>query len=102
MLLKLLVIEVILRVPPAIPSIANVTSFVLFSAMSVELVVSIESLSTKTTFWMTLEARLVYSTWVIVSVSLVLPQLAESEQLVFVGEDFLIACAQIAHSLAVL
>jgi hypothetical protein len=65
---------------------------VLLSAMAVELVISIESLLTKAAFGMSLEARLVHGPWVVVSELLMFPQVTKCEQLVLVGEDFLVPC----------
>ena len=101
-LFQLLVVEVVLRISATIPAIADVTSFVFLSTVRIQLIISIEPLSTESTLRVTPEAGLIYCAWVVVTVSLVLPQLAEREQLMFVGKDFFVSCAKIAHGLAVL
>jgi hypothetical protein len=51
-----LIVQVILGMAAVIPSLTNVTLLVLFPAVCVQFVVPIESLPTKSTFWMAFEA----------------------------------------------
>jgi hypothetical protein len=75
---------------------------VLLPTVSIQLVISIESLLAEATLWMSFKPRLVDCSWVVVSVFLVLPKLTEGEQFVFMGEHFFVPCAKVAHHLAVL
>jgi hypothetical protein len=52
-------------------TIANVAALVLVSAMSVELIVTVKTLSAEPTFWVSLEATLIYCSGVIVAELLV-------------------------------
>jgi hypothetical protein len=51
-----LVIQVVLRMAAVVPSITDMTLLVIFPAMCVQLIVPIESLPAKATFWMPFEA----------------------------------------------
>lgn len=68
-----IIVDVVLLFPATIASIANVTAFVLVSAMSVQLVVPIKALATKATFRMSPEAALIHGTWVVVAELLMFP-----------------------------
>ena len=72
--LELLVIEVVLWVCSAISPITNMASFVLLSAMSIQLIVPLEPLLTETTLWVSFKARLIYCAWIVIAISLVLPE----------------------------
>jgi hypothetical protein len=72
------------------------TPFVAVTAVSVKLIVSIESLTTETTLGVTLETTLIKSSRNIITVLFVLAQLGNSKKLVLMGEDFLVSSAQIA------
>jgi len=50
MLLKRIIVDIVLRVVAASPSVTQMAPLVTFSAMSKQLVISIESLSTKAAF----------------------------------------------------
>lgn len=67
--------------------------------MCIELVIAIESLSTESTFWMTLETALIDSPGVIVPKLFMLSEFLLCEKLVLVGKDLLIPGAEIAHDL---
>ena len=99
MLLQFLIVSVVLRLSTCVASIADVTPFMLLSTMKVQFVVSVETLSAEAAFWMPLEARLINSSWIVVTELLMLPQFAKREQLVLVGEDFLMASTEITHHL---
>lgn len=91
MLLKLLIVEIILRVTSTISPITDVTSLVLLSTMIVKLVVTVKSLLTKTTFRMSFEARLIYRARVVITIFFVFSQFAKREKFVLVGEDLLVS-----------
>ena len=100
-LLQRTVIDVILLLAAPTPSIADMTSFMFVPTVNVQLIVSIESLSTETAFRMPLETALVDSARMIISEFLMLAQLLRGEELMLMGEDFLISRAQIAQDLVV-
>jgi hypothetical protein len=100
-LLERIVVEVILRLASLVSPVANVTSLVLFSAVSVELVVSVKVLPTEPAFGMSSESALVSRAWPIVSLVFVSPQLLLREQLVLMRKDLLVSRAEIAHNLVV-
>jgi hypothetical protein len=96
--LKGIVVDVVLLLPaPIVSSIADVTALVLVPTMRVKLVVSVKSLATEATFRVSLEAALIDRSGVIVAKLLMLPQLGIGEQLVLVGEDFLVSGAEITR-----
>lgn len=72
------------------------TALMFLSAVRIQLIVAVESLSTETTLGMPFESTLVNSPRIIVSELLVLPKLGKCEQLMFVREDFLVTCTKIA------
>lgn len=94
--LERIIVDIVLLFATTVTSIANVAAFVLVSAVCVQLVVAVKSLSTKATFWVPLESTLVDGAWVIIAKLLVLPQLGECEELVFVSKDFFVSCAEVA------
>jgi len=102
MLLQHLVIQIVLHLATRIPPIADVTSFVFLPAMLIELIVTIESLAAKATFWMTPESALVNSSWVVVSKFLMPTKLSIREQIMLMGKDLLVASTQITKHFAVL
>jgi hypothetical protein len=72
-------------------------SFMLVSAVCVELVVSIEALMAKFTFGMSLEPTLVNGTGVIVAEFLVLPKLRNGEQFMLMGEHLFVPRAEVTE-----
>jgi hypothetical protein len=96
--LERIVVNVILLLSTPIATVADVTALVFISAVRVQLVVAVEALSTETTFWMAFEAALVDGTGVIVTELLVIAKFGVGEELVLVGEDFLVACAKVASN----
>ena len=73
MLLQRVIIGIVLLLSALIATIANMTSLMLVSAVSVELVVTVESLTAETTFWVAPEATLIHRARVIVTKFLMLP-----------------------------
>lgn len=63
--------------------------------MRVQLIVTVETLITKATFWVAFETALIYCSWVVVAELFVLSKLGVSEEFMFVGKDFLVACTEI-------
>lgn len=101
MYFKRVVVDKVLLLAVLIPSIANVTSLMLVSAMGIELIVAIKALPTESALRMTLEPALIDRAWIIISKLLVLAQFADGEKFVLVGKHFLIPCAEITHDLVV-
>jgi hypothetical protein len=101
MLLERIVVEVILRLASLVSPVANVTSLMLFSAMSIKLVVSVEVLPTEPTFGVSSKSALVSRAWPIISLVFVSPQLLLCKQLVLMCKDLLVSRAEIAHDLMV-
>lgn len=95
--LQRVVVLVVLRILAAGPSIAQMASLVLLSAVRVELVVAIESPPTEAALRMALEPALIDRAGVIVTELLVFPQLILREELMLVREDLLVPRAQVAH-----
>lgn len=91
MLLQHLVVEIVLHLAARIPPVADMTSFVLLSTVLVELIVPIESLATKSTFWMTPKSTLINGSWVVVPEFLMPSKLSKCEKLMLVSEDLLVA-----------
>jgi len=73
--LQLIIISIVNGFAALVAVIADITSFMLFSAMSIKLIVAIESFSTEATFGMTFETALIYGTRVIVAELLMLSKL---------------------------
>jgi hypothetical protein len=90
------IVDIVLLLSVLVPAVADVTTFVLVSTMCIQFVVSIEALSTKPAFRVSLETALVDRTGIVITKLLMLLQVGPCEKLVFVGEDFLISCAEIA------
>ena len=67
MLFQRLVVQVILGMSSVVSPVADVALFVFLSAMNVELVVTIEAFLAKATLWVSLEAALINSAWVVVA-----------------------------------
>ena len=94
--LERVVVDIVLLLTTTVTSIADVAAFVLVTTMRVQLVVAIETFSTKATFRVSLEPTLVNGAWVVVTEFLVLSQLRKCEEIVFVSKDFFISCTKIA------
>ena len=58
-------------------SVTDVTSFVLVTAVCIQLIVTVEPLSAETAFWVTFEAALVNCAWVVVTKLLMLLEFIE-------------------------
>lgn len=69
------------------------TFLMLIPAMRIQLVVAIEPLYAKATFWMPFEPALVYSPRMIVSEFFMFPQILLCEELMLVCKDLLVPCA---------
>lgn len=96
-LLQVVVIAEILRLFTAVTlAIADVTTFMLLSAVSIQFVVPIEPVSTESTFWMALETTLVNGSWVVVSEFLMPLELGKCKEFMFVCEDLFVSRTQIA------
>jgi hypothetical protein len=91
------VVNEVLLLAALISAIADVASLVLVATVRVELVVTVESLSTKPTLGVALEPALVDGPGVVVTELLVLAEFALSEELMFVGEDLLVASTEITQ-----
>ena len=96
--LKRIVVDIILLLSAAFSAVTDMATLVLVPAMCVQLVVSIEALPTEAALRVTLETTLIDSARVVVAELLVLSQLSKREELVFVGEDFLVSRTQIART----
>ena len=96
--LKRIVVDIVLLLPaPTVLTIADVAAFVFVPTMRVELVVPVEALATEATFRMSLESALIDRARVIVAELLMFAQIRKGKQLVLVGEDFLVARAEITR-----
>lgn len=98
--LQRLIVDIVMWVS-AVLSVAQETSLVLLSAVNIQLIISIESLSTEAAKWMTLEARLIHCSWVIVSLAHMFLQVLIGEQRKLVCKDLLVPRAEITHLLVV-
>lgn len=98
-LLQFVVVEKIVRLS-RVPPIAQEATLVLHAAVLKQLVVVVEALPAEAAEGVALEARLVGSTRLVVTVAHVPLQFLIREQLMLVGEDFLVASAEITHALA--
>lgn len=95
-LLQCIIIEeILLRLSP-IPPIADMAALVLVPAVCVELVVAVEAQAAEAAFGVAFEAALVDGAGVIVAEFLVFSEFGGGEELVLVGEDFLVAGAKVA------
>lgn len=95
-ILQIVVVEIVLRFPTLVTTVAEVTALMLLPTVRVQLVVSIESLSAETTLRMPLEPTLINGSRIVVSKFLVLSKLGKCEELMFMREHFLVSCAKIA------
>lgn len=98
-LLQLVVVEEVVRLS-RVSSIAYEATLVLHAAVLKQLVVVVEALAAETAERVALEARLVGGTRLVVTVAHVPLKLLIREELMLVGEDLLVAGAQVAHALA--
>jgi hypothetical protein len=73
-----------------------VTALVLVSAVCIQLIVPVEALAAKATFGVAFEPALIDGTGVVVTKLLMSLQLGVCKKLVFVCENFLVPCTQIA------
>ncbi len=73
-----------------IPSITDMTSLMLFSAMNIKLIVTVETFPAKSTFWVPLEATLVYGTRIVIPKFLMSSQLARREQFMLMSKDLFV------------
>jgi hypothetical protein len=96
MVLKSVVVDKVFLLPVTSSAVANVTPFMLVSAVSVELVIPVETYPTKSAFGVAFETALVNCTGVVISKLLMLAQLGHGEQLMLVGENLLVPSTQIA------
>lgn len=71
----------------------------LVPAMSIQFVVTVETLSTESTFGVTLESTLVYCSRVIIAELFMLAKLLLSKQLMLMRKDLLVPRAEVAHDL---
>lgn len=78
-LLKSIVIDIVLVLAIARLSVTDVTSLMLVSAVSIQLVITVEALVTEFTFRVAFETTLVNSTGRIISEFFVLAKLRDSE-----------------------
>lgn len=92
------VVYIILLLPSSIPSIADMALFMLISAMGVQLIIAVESLPAKATLRMALETALIHGSRVVIAIFFMLAKFRYCEQLMFMGEDFLVPRAQITHN----
>jgi hypothetical protein len=97
MMLQGIIIKVVLWLSS--PTIAQEASFVLCTAMHVEFVVTVESLTTESTERMPLESRLINRSRVIVSLLHMTIEVFIRKQLMFMRKDFFVPGAKIAHLL---
>lgn len=74
--------------------------FMLISAMGVELIIAVESLSAEATLRMALETALVHGSRVVVAEFFMLAKFGYREQFMFMREDFLVPCAQVTQNFA--
>lgn len=73
----------------------------LLPTMHIELVITIKPLPTEATQRMSLEATLVLSPWVVITLRHMHLQLLVRKQIVLVRKHFLMPCAEITHLLVV-
>lgn len=95
--LQLIVVAIVDRFASLTPAVANMTPFMLFPAVSVQLILAVESLPTEAAFRVAFEAALVNCAGVVVAKLLVLSKFWIREELMFVSEDLLVSCAELAH-----
>jgi hypothetical protein len=95
MVLKCVVIDVVLLLTVRRTSVTNVATLVLVTTMSVKLIVAVESLATKATLGVSLEATLIYGTWLVVTRLLVLAQFGWGEQFMLMSEHLLVPSTKV-------
>ena len=93
MVLKGIVIDIVLLLAVGGATVTNVAAFVLITAVGVELIVTVESLTTETTLGVTSETTLVNGSRFVVARLLVLAQLRCSKELMLVCKDLFVASA---------
>lgn len=96
--LKCIVVDIVLLLPMARPSIADMAALVPVTAVGVELIVPVESLTTKPTFRMASESTLINGSRNVISILLMLAQLCDGKDLVLMCKNFLVSCTQITIS----
>lgn len=99
---KGIVVDVVLLLAVARPSIANVTPFMPVTTMSIQFVVSIEPLAAKATFRMSFETTLIDSPGNVIAVFFMSSQFCVGEELMLMRKHFFIPRAEITHSLSML
>jgi hypothetical protein len=92
------VVDKILLLSGTLTTVTDMAPFVLVATVCIQLVVSVEALTTEAAFGVPFEAALIDRTGVIVAELLMLPELRVCEKLVFVGEDFLVPCTEITST----
>lgn len=92
------VVEIVLWFVACVP-IADEASLVLISAMNVQLVITVKSLTTKAANRVSSEATLIDRTWIIVAFLHVPLEFLIGKEFVLVSKDFLISRAEIAQFL---
>jgi hypothetical protein len=92
------VVDKILLLPGTLAAVTDMAALVLVPTMCIQLVVSVEALTTEAALGMPFEAALIDRTGVIVAELLMLPKLRVCEKLVFVGEDFLVPRTEITST----
>lgn len=95
MFLKGVVINVVLLLAVGGAAITNVAAFMSVTTVSVELIVTIESLTAEATLGVTPESTLINSSRLIVASFLVLSQLRRGKELMLVCENLLVTSAKI-------
>jgi len=98
-LLERAVVYVILLLPTSVSPVTNVTSFMFVSAMRVQLVVTVEPLSAKSTLRMTPETTLISCAWIIIAELLMFAQFLYREELMLMSEDLFVPRTHITHHL---
>lgn len=92
---KGIVVDVVLLLAVARPSIANVTPFMPVTTMSIQFVVSIEPLAAKATFRMSFETTLIDSPGNVIAVFFMSSQFCVGEELMLMRKHFFIPRAEI-------
>jgi hypothetical protein len=65
--LQRVIIGVVLMLSRSIPTVTDVTPFMLIPTVFVELVITVEALSTKAAFWVSLKSTLFCTAWLVVA-----------------------------------
>lgn len=95
------VVDVVLLLRGGVAAVADVAALVLVAAVREELVGGVEALATEPAFRVAFEAGLVFGAGLVVACALVLAELGRGEEGVLVGEDLLVARAEVAEDLVV-